>query len=118
MLNRTFQNLTYQSTHCMLYSATYTVNVTYQNNIPSILPSIALQNQIYSSVFADLDRIEAEGSGIQVDNRSLIFANFYAIEQAVEGLLSGFLSLLEANANAGPNEVNGTSNLLLWNYVN
>jgi hypothetical protein len=111
-LNRTiYQNSTMQSTQCMLHSATYTTNVQYINNIPNTTTNVELNQQIYSSVFSDLVRIFL--GQLPIDNRTASLTNFYAIEQAVEGMFNGFLDL----SPEGGSGVIGTSNVQLWNFV-
>ena len=112
-LNRTlFSNSTIQSTHCMLYAANYTTNVRYTENVPSISSEVVLTEPIYSSSFADLVRMEL--GQIPTNNRSLSLTNFYAIEQAVEDLLTGFLDFVQNEAGGG---INGSSDVQLWSFV-
>lgn len=112
-LNRTvFNNFTVQSTHCMLYAANYTTNVSYRENIPSISSNVVLTEPIYSSSFSDLVLMELDQ--IPINNRSLSLTNFYAIEQAVEDLLAGFLVFAQNEDGGG---INGTSDVQLWSFV-
>jgi hypothetical protein len=112
-LNRTFfTNFTFQSTHCMLHAANYTTNVSYTENVPSISSDVVLTEPIYSSSFADVVRMEL--GQIPTNNRSLTLTNFYAIEQAIEGLLKGFLVFDQNEAGGG---INGTSDVQLWSFV-
>ena len=112
-LNRTiFNNSTFQSTRCMLYAANYTTNVRYTENVPSISSDVVLTEPIYSSSFADLVRMQL--GQIPMNNRSLTLTNFYAIEQAVEDLLTGFLVFAQDEAGGG---INGTSDVQLWSFV-
>ena len=111
-LNRTiYENSTMQSTHCMLHSATYTTDVQYINNVPKLTTSVALHQQIYSSIFFDLARIFL--GQLPNDNQTASFTNFYAIEQAVQALFSGYLDLSQE----GGTSVAGTSEVQLWNFV-
>lgn len=113
LINRTvFSNATFQSTHCKLHAATYSTDVRYTDNIPQIQTKVVLNEPILSSVFPDLVRM---GSGeIPMDNRTMQLVNFYAIEQAIEDLLIGFLVIAQAHDSGG---INGTSNIQLWNFV-
>ena len=112
-LNRTFfANSTFQSTRCTLYAANYTTNVRYTDNVPSISSNVVLTEPIYSSSFADLVRMQL--GQIPMNNRSLTLTNFYAIEQAVEDLLTGFLVFAQDEAGGG---INGTSGVQLWSFV-
>ena len=116
-------------TDCILYAATYTVNVLYENNVPNITATVDPYQQIYSSVFAEMDLIgnnfvgenkslyDPEGNP---DNQTVSFANFYAIEQALEALLKGNMTLPRSAVTAGPlvsNEPQIETNLLYWSYV-
>jgi len=110
------------STDCLLYAATYTVNISYQNNIPTITSTVDRNQEIYSPIFAPENSTcigeNTTSPCIPQSNQMLQLANFYAIEQAVEGLINGSLSWNTSQQEIG---LAGTilidSNILLWNFV-
>jgi hypothetical protein len=105
------------TTHCKLYAATYNLNVTYLENIQLTLrPNITLHDQIYSSIFLDLTNIQTGSfrANSSLLNHTQSLVNFYAIEQAIEGLLEGYLS--KSQMAAGFN-INGTAQIQLWKAV-
>lgn len=109
-INRTIANATYLSTHCTLHAAVYTTNVSYTNNIPSITTEVVLNDPILSDVFPYL--VQQSFGNTPVDNRTIQLVNFYAIEQAVEGLLNGYL--YKAKEGGG---ITGVSDIQLWNFA-
>ena len=111
-LNRTLANATYLATHCQLHLAKYNCNVNYTNNVPAITTAVVLGEQIYGSSFSDM---VLEHSGQKPhNNRTEILVNHWAIEQAVEGLLNGYLAI-NRGVSSG---INGsTSNLQLWAFM-
>jgi len=111
-LNRTLANATYLATHCELHAATYNCHVNYTNNVPAITTTVVRGEQIYGSSFSDMV-LEYSGQ-IPRNNRTETLVNYWAIEQAVEGLLSGYLAI-NRDVSSG---INGsTSNLQLWALV-
>jgi len=113
-LNRTiYQNSTMLSTHCMLHSATYTTTVEYINNVPNFTTSIDMNQQIYSSIFADLYRIN-QGE-LPMDNHTASFTNYYAIEQSIENLFLGALIISPDGGNGLIGDP--ASQVQLWNLV-
>lgn len=111
-LNRTLENGTYLATHCELYAATYNCNANYTDNVLSVSTTVTLQNKIYGSSFSDMVLMDI--GEIPYNNRTEILVNYWAIEQAVEMLLKGYLTLNRGVASG----INGsTSNIQLWSFV-
>ena len=109
--NRTVPfNNTVLPTLCVLYASTYNVSVTYVNNLPYVVTTIDRHTEIYSSIFQRLYYNP-------LDNETISFANFYAIEQAVEDLLVGNISMTQDEPHYSGWAV-FNSNFLLWNLVN
>jgi len=104
-------------THCELYGATYTTAVNYSDNIPSIGTKVFLQEQIFSSI---TDQILNPFPDPGPSNTTYQLANFYAIEQAVEELLQGSITLINSGlVNEEPSiSVSGDSLVTLWSFVN
>lgn len=103
------------TSHCVLHVATYTTNVTYKENIQYLNTSVQLHDPILSSVFDDLFLMMTNGTepGIKL-NQTVSLVNFYAIEQAVEGLLQGFI-----HQSTGLEGVSMDANaqIFLWKFV-
>jgi hypothetical protein len=124
-INRTFITTGTSSfrstTDCILYAAMYDVNVTYENNIPTIITTVDPYEQIYNSIIAQMDSVEMDltretqshyNFANSSTNETVSFSNFYAIEQAVEALLGGTISLETGVLGAVSN-----SSFLLWSFV-
>jgi hypothetical protein len=99
------------ATHCILHAATYTTQVQYKNNLPNITTTIVRHEQIYSSISAELESMKAGMA--PVINRTANLVNFYAVEQAIQALLTGDL----INSHAAGDNIIGTGQLPLWKFL-
>jgi hypothetical protein len=104
------------TTHCKLHSSTYHLNVTYLENIQTIISNVAFHDQIFGSIFLDLTNFKtgAVKYNSSTLNHTQSLVNFYALEQSVQGLLQGFLR--KSQMAAGFN-INGTAQIQLWKFV-
>jgi len=105
-------------THCELYAATYTTKVNYSDNIPSVSANLLLHDQIFSSITEEI--LTLPGNRIP-STTTYALANFYAVEQAVEQLLQGYITLVDEGGQAeGTTQsivIGGDSLVTLWNLV-
>lgn len=97
-------------TNCTLHRATYVSRIQYTDNIPDIETNVTLEDPILSSIYSDGFRYQTIGHPIP--DKVLTYINFYAIEQVVEQLLVGNLTLDNFSG-----AIFGNSSLGLWNFI-
>jgi hypothetical protein len=100
-------------TNCTLHAATYTTQVNYTENIRNMTTNVQLVETIPNNVFSRAVDIQMGLVPSDQVNRSLSLVNFWVIEKAIQGLLTGTLDVLYEDTI----ELQGTSNLQLWNFV-
>jgi hypothetical protein len=100
-------------TNCTLHAATYTTQVNYTENIRNMTTSVQLLETIPNNIFSKAVDIPMGLVPQDQVNRSLSLVNFWVIEKAVQGLLSGSLVVLYEDTI----EIEGSSNIQLWNFV-
>ena len=111
------------ASRCELYEATYNCNDS-TDNFPVITTSVALQEPVDNSSLADL-HLPFTGSGLDPTapslNKTLTLANYWAIEQSVESLLTGQITndiLVDGDGVFVTLDLTiKGSNILLWDFI-